>query len=295
MSLRVITARLSGTPADGSVLAGALSLSQAFEGHIDVLFSRPDPRAALAALDDGVYPGFYDDMLTAMDREWTDAANKALKHFEKWRIANNVRAAHAPDGGQGPTAEWRETVGPETEKIGRIGRVSDIIVMALPSHRLKNRYDVGFEAALLESGRPVLLIPSASRAPSARTHFTDGKVLVAWNGSAEAARAVAAAMPILVRAEQVFVFTVADGTIEHNLADELTIYLKWHGVRAAPLPPESSKNISVEDALFAAVKKSKADLLVMGAYTHSRMRELIFGGVTQHVLSHAALPVLMAH
>ena len=99
MSLRVITARLNGTPADASVLAGALALSKAFEGHIDVLFSRPDPRATVAALDDGVYPGFYDDMLAAMDQEWTVAANKALKQFEKWQELRNRRG---PAAGPGP-------------------------------------------------------------------------------------------------------------------------------------------------------------------------------------------------
>jgi nucleotide-binding universal stress UspA family protein len=280
---------LTGTPADGPVLAGALSLAKAFEGHVEALFLRPDPRATIAAFEDGVYPGFYDEMATVMEREWTEAANKALKQFEKWRVANNIRSAQAPDGGVGPTAEWRETTGPEVEQIGRVGRVSDIIVTALPSRRLESRYDLGFEVALLDTGRPVLLIPTASHAA-----FTEGTALIAWNGSAEAARAVAAAMPILIRSEQVLVFTAAEGDVERGLADELVTYLKWHGVRASSLPPDTGK-APVEETLLATVKKTKASLLVMGAYTHSRLRELIFGGVTRHVLSHATIPVLMAH
>lgn len=290
MSLRVITARLNGTPDDGPVLAGALALSQAFEGHIDAVFSRPDPREVVAALDDGVYPGFYDEMLSAMEREWTDVANKCLKHFEKWRTANGIRQAAKPDGGVGATAEFRESAGDESESIGHKGHVCDIIVAALPAKKLEKGQDPGFEVGLLDTGRPLLLVPAGTH-----NSLTSGKVLIAWNGSAEATRAVAAAMPILIRAAEVDIFTAPEGDGDTGAAQGLAAYLKWHGVDAKILDQASSGGEGVEERLMNAVKKSKANLLVMGAYTHSRLRELIFGGVTRHILAHAHLPVLMAH
>lgn len=290
MALRVITARLNGSPSDGAVLNGALSLSTSFEGHIDALFARPDPRLTVAAIDEGVYPGFYDEMVSVMERQWTEVANKALKNFEKWRTTNNVHLQTDPGQPNGPSAEWRDAVGAETEMIGRKGRVSDIIVAALPSRRMESSYDLGFEAALLETGRPVLLIP-----PSSHVDPTSGNVVIAWNGSAEASRAVSAALPILAKAPEVLVFTAAEGDVDSAMAEELVTYLKWHGVRASILKAETGKSNSVEEALLAAVKKTKASLLVMGAYTHSRLKEMLFGGVTRHVFRHATVPVLMAH
>lgn len=290
MALRVITARLNGSPSDGTVLNGALALSRSFGGHIDALFARPDPRLTVAAIDEGVYPGFYEEMVSAMERQWTDVANKALKNFEKWRTGNSVPVLSKPNGVSGPSAEWRDAVGTESETIGRKGRISDVVVTAMPSRRTDSRYDLGFEAALLETGRPVLLIP-------ANNHLdpTEGKAIVAWNGSTEAYRAVAAAMPILAKAEEVLIFTAAEGDVEPAMADELMTYLKWHGVRASVLKTDMDKANSIEDSLLAAVKKTKASLLVMGAYTHSRLKELLLGGVTRHVFQHATVPVLMAH
>lgn len=290
MALRVITARLNGSPSDGAVLNGALSLSKAFGGHIDALFVRPDPRLAVAAIDEGVYPGFYEEMVSAMERQWTDVANKALKNFENWRTTNAVCALTEPDGTNGPSAEWRDAIGAEMETIGRKGRISDVIVTAMPSRRLEASYDLGFEAALLETGRPVLLMPASHHVDP-----TEGKVVIAWNGSAEASRAVAAAMPILTKANEVLVFTAAEGDVEPTMAHELVAYLKWHDVRASVLKAEAGKANAIEDALLAAIKKTKANLLVMGAYTHSRLREMLFGGVTRHIFQHATVPVLMAH
>lgn len=290
MALRVITARLNGSSSDGAVLNGALSLSTSFGGHIDALFARPDPRLTVASIDEGVYPGFYDEMVAVMERQWTEVANKALKNFEKWRTTNNVHLQTEPEPTNGPSAEWRDAVGTETEMIGRKGRVSDIIVAAMPSRRMESSYDLGFETALLETGRPVLLIP-----PNSHVDPTKGSVVIAWNGSAEASRAVAAALPILAKAQEVTIFTVAEGDVESAMAQELVTYLKWHGIQASILKAEIGKANSVEDALLAAVKKTKASLLVMGAYTHNRLKELILGGVTRHVFRHATVPVLMAH
>ena len=251
---------------------------------------RPDPRFVAAAVYDGIYAGYYDDLVAAMEREWTALANKALAKYETWKEKNDVRSAQAPNGVHAPSAEWRDVKGNETETIRRQGRISDIIVTPLPSPRAKEPQDTGFEAALLDSGRPILLVPH-----NKPLKVKDAKIVVAWNGSAEAARAVAAAMPLLHEAEQVLVFTAAEGSVEAGMADELVAYLKWHRIPASKLVHGSNEGVSVEEVLQAAAHKAGADLLVMGAYTHNRWRELIFGGVTRHMFNHASMPVLMAH
>lgn len=289
MTLRVITARINGLASDGSVLNGALSLSRLFGSHIDVLFTRPDPRLELD-LDEGVYPGFYEEMVTAMEQRWTDVANKALKTFEKWRSTNNIVALSKPQGNGSPSAEWRDEVGTEAQTMGKTGRVVDLVITAMPARRPGMNNDLTFETALIEAGRPVLLVPTIAH--SALIH---GNVVIAWNGSAEAYRAVLAALPILGKAEQVYVFTATEGSVDSSMADELIRYLAWHDIKASVLDTAMKKHNSVESALQSAIKKTKSSLLVMGAYTHSRFKELLLGGVTRHVFEHATVPVLMAH
>lgn len=290
MSLKIILARLTGTTTENSVLNGALALAKLFGGHIEALFVRPDPRASIALADDGFYPGTYEPLIEAMERDGAEKARKIFKHFESWRDANNVIAGRQLEGGDRPSAEWREEVGSEREILSRAARVADITVMARPTERFEDRYDPALEAALLGTGRPVLLVP-----PVTRSDLAVSNILVAWNDSPEAARAVSAALPLLKTAAKVTVFTATEGKVDAAAAEALVGYLKQHGVQASAVRENHGKSSAVEDVLLAAAKKGKADMIVMGAYTHSRIRELVFGGVTRHMLSHAPIPIFMAH
>ncbi len=138
------------------------------------------------------------------------------------------------------------------------------------------------------TGRPVLLAPATAPAK------IGSSVAIAWNGSVEASKAVASAMSFLTRARSVTAISVVeDGGSDHNL-DGLVEYLRWHGIRAKPNVVKT-RGGDVGKAVASAASRAKADLLVMGAYTHSRVREMIFGGVTNHVLSTGRVPVLLAH
>jgi nucleotide-binding universal stress UspA family protein len=123
---------------------------------------------------------------------------------------------------------------------------------------------------------------------------TIGKVVaLAWNGSAQAARAVAGALPLLRNAEQIHVLTAASARTEVERADGLVRYLAWHGVsceRQAMYP-----TTQVGAALLGRARELGADLLVMGGYGRSRVSELVFGGVTRTVLGQYDLPILLAH
>ncbi|HEY0525498.1 MAG TPA: universal stress protein, partial [Stellaceae bacterium] len=148
---------------------------------------------------------------------------------------------------------------------------------------------LAIEAALFESGRPVLLVPGdAASAARLLEH-----ALVAWKPSPEAAHALGAAMPFLATAGSVTVFAASDRDVAATLPEELLTYLRRHGIdAAAPVFPAAE---TVGQALLGEAGRTGATLLVMGAYSHSRLRELILGGVTEHVLNNARIPVLMAH
>ena len=118
-------------------------------------------------------------------------------------------------------------------------------------------------------------------------------IVVAWNGSTETARAVSFAMPFLVRARQVIVLTVKGATVDGPSGEEIAAMLRLHEVPATALSQDDDRRSP--GATILAQARLGADLLVKGAYTQSRLRQLIFGGATRHILEHAELPILMAH
>ena len=143
-------------------------------------------------------------------------------------------------------------------------------------------------AALFETGRRVLVAPLLAPTSLGRN------IAIAWNGSAEASRAVANAIPFLTRSEAVIILAAETDKTPHSTAGELATYLAWHSI-AAEIGDFSPERPSVGEALLGEATSRGADLLVMGGYSHSRMRQLILGSVTRHVLTAAELPVLMAH
>ena len=125
-------------------------------------------------------------------------------------------------------------------------------------------------------------------------------IVVAWNGTPESAHALAAAMPLLAQADTVSVLSHHPGSNGHvGATDEtdvhgLIAYLGWHGI-AARIPPQAPEGHHVGQALVAGAVAASADLLVMGAYGHSRLREMVFGGATRHVVEDGTLPTLLMH
>jgi nucleotide-binding universal stress UspA family protein len=190
-------------------------------------------------------------------------------------------------GQPSPTAQWLREIGDEAYWVREHGRAADLLVVGHPADDQGVPIDT-IEAALVGSGRPVLIVPAAPMVSLPET------IVIAWKAAPEAARAVTAAMPLLAKAKQIQIVTVAE---EQGLSDEegarLMTSLAWHGfnVSTRHLRPE---RLGAADTLLATAAEEGA-LVVMGAYGHSRLREWMFGGFTEHVLRGAAVPVLMTH
>ena len=189
-----------------------------------------------------------------------------------------------------PSAEWFVEAGDEPQCLAAHGRTADLTVLG----RVRDGEKVALhllETVLLESGRPLLIAPEVVRA-SIGQH-----IAIAWKDSAEAARAVAAALPLLALAETVTVLAVqesSDTSSDGNSGKRLRNVLRWHNP-ATTLRVVPRTNRDPVEALLSVAAANGADLLVMGGYGHSRMREAMFGGFTRRVLLAAELPVLMAH
>jgi nucleotide-binding universal stress UspA family protein len=145
------------------------------------------------------------------------------------------------------------------------------------------------ENLLLSARRPLLLASAVAPESIGRI------VAVAWNGRPEAARAVGVALPFLRQADAVRVLSAKTGRTGPFEAERLTDYLLWHGITSEQTPVQQRAGEPVGAALLRTAAEVGADLLVMGGYGHSRFREVLLGGVTHYVATHAGLPVLMAH
>jgi nucleotide-binding universal stress UspA family protein len=202
--------------------------------------------------------------------------------------ARNVPRATAAT--KGLSFGWLEDA-PEGENfVGSYGRVFDITVLSRPDDSSIGLHHRAIESALFESGRPVLLAPPVPPKEIATN------IMVHWNGSTEQARTTEAAMPLLRQANRVTVLNVVGGQgVAGPSAKQLCRYLERSGIQARLLSVELEGRGTGEAVLQAAAAAASCDLLVKGAYTQSRLRQMIFGGTTRYILAHAELPVLMAH
>jgi nucleotide-binding universal stress UspA family protein len=173
--------------------------------------------------------------------------------------------------------------------VGSYGRVFDMIVLARPGDEWQSPSMITLESALFESGRPVLIAPPASP----RSLGTN--ILVAWNNSTEQARTMADAMPLLRLAERITILTVEGATVAGPSGEQMARSLKTNGIAAETVTMKPVGKRSAGETILAKADELGCDLIVKGAYTQSRLRQMIFGGTTRHILANAKLPVLMAH
>ena len=203
---------------------------------------------------------------------------------------------HARDGlctpenvaGAGPRYRWRQDVPAGDSFLGQYARLFSATVVGRPGSSDGAPSMATFETALFEGGRPILLAP-----PTAPATLGEA-IVIAWNGSTETARAVAFAMPFLRAARRILVLSVEGGTVPGPSAEDLARALACEGVAAEARALPAGRRTPGETFLIET-KAFGGDLLIKGAYTQSRLRQMIFGGPTSHLLSHADVPVLMAH
>jgi nucleotide-binding universal stress UspA family protein len=286
--IKTILVPATGNQTDDAVFTSALAVARAFDAHLDVLHVRIDAGAMVAAMaTDGSGAAMTGSLVEQVDQEATRREDVAKQLFERFCQREQVVIEDTPAGKQSPSAQWLREIGDEAYWIREYGRAADLLVVGHPAEDQGVSIDT-IEAALVGTGRPVLIVPSAPLVSLPET------VVIAWKPAPEAARAVTAAMPFLSKARQIVIVTVAE---EEGLSDEegarLTTSLTWHALNVSTrhLRPD---RLGAADTLLATAAEEKA-LVVMGAYGHSRLREWIFGGFTEHVLRGAAVPVLMMH
>jgi nucleotide-binding universal stress UspA family protein len=284
--IKTILVPATGGDGDIAVFASALAVARRFGAHLEFLHVRPDAAAtAVSMAADGGGATMVGSLITRLEEEADQRETKANQQFQGFCQREALALCDAPSAPSGPSARWLREIGAEPYWVTEYGRAADLLVIGRPG---KGGSLETIEGALIDSGRP-LLIPAA--APLASVPET---VAIAWKATREAARAVTAALPFLQIAKQIVIMTVAeDHSALEEEAERLMAALRWRGVPVTVRHLQPDGHDAADKLLGAA--REHAALLVMGGYGHSRLREWIFGGFTQHVLRGCEVPVLMAH
>ncbi len=286
MAVRKLLLPLTGTAAGEAALATALQIARLWNAHVLALHVRVDSRDVAPLAGEGLSGAMIEEMMTATERESSDRAHAVRAMFDRFVAHHEVVVGEPRPGSPAATASFAAVIGREEDLVAQQARLADLTVVPHPEAGEDVSSSDALHAVLFDSGRPVLLSPQVAPAT------VGTRICLGWNGTAESASAVSAAIPWLKRADAVRILS-ADGYQRRGpAAPELAAYLALHEVEADIVMFQPTGG-AVGAGLLAAARDFGCDLLAMGAYSHSRLRQLILGGVTRHVLERANLPVMM--
>ena len=274
MPLKDILVYVDDSAHAAGTVAAACSLALRHDAHLTGLaIDQPSGIPGFAAME---IPPSAVEILKQQRQEVLD---KERKTFDKAVSAVGLTGR----------SEWCVARGQPLETLSLRSRYADLTVISQKAPEDQGGGEDLVDDLIMASGRPILVVPYIG-APAE----IGRKVLIAWNGSREAARSVSDAMPILESADSIEVFAVEPNGIGDMPGADIAKHLARHGLKANAAKT-AGLDIEVGDVLLNQVADSGADLVVMGAYGHSRMRELVLGGATRHILGHMTVPVLLSH
>jgi nucleotide-binding universal stress UspA family protein len=289
MPIKMILVPMLGGESDGPALEAAGLLAKRSDAHLDAVFVHRDHLAVIGAqMGESISRDRIDSLINTERKEFESSRYAARSRFDAWCSATGFEIKDRPDTAGTPSAAFSEIIGEPAEIIGKRGRTADVISITRVGDVKKADYSAILEASLLHSGRLVLQVPPQDPTEIGKT------VAIAWNGSKEASRAVALALPLLETVESAVVIAGVSDYLTVEEVNELVDSLAWHGVNVTARTFTIADG-SVSDQLQAEARAAGADTILLGAYGHSRLREMIFGGVTAGILDGAGMPVLMAH
>jgi len=286
MAIRKILLPISSAAAGEPALATAVVVAKIWGAHVAALHVHVDSRDVAPLAGEGLSGAMIEEMMAATEKESSERASSVRSLFDQAIAEHGIKLGAPQSGERVATASFTVATGREEELVAQQARLADLTIVPHPDAGEDVSSSDALHAVLFDSGRPVLISPRV--APT-----TIGtRVCLAWNGTAESAASVLSALPWMQRAEGVRILSAEGYQRRGPGAPELAAYLALHDVDADIEMFHSVSN-SVGAGLLAAARRFDCDLLSMGAYSHSRLRQLILGGVTRHVLENSNLPVMM--
>ncbi len=291
MAIKTILVPLDESAASAEALETAFLVADRFEAHVDVLhvMSRPTDVAPFMfdRLSDKLRQTFETEALEDAREKAASIRTVFNECCERHQVRIAATPAEAPD--TPVTAAWHEEFGRVSEVLVRRGRLSDMMAVARPrpSRSRIRRSPAGenLQAVILGSGRPLLLVPPAWRAKPVE------HIAIGWNESLEASRALAMMMPCLPIMKRV---TVLTSRKRESSAAEVLKYIAWHG-KDADIQWLSASGDAVGEQMLDMCTEIGAEVLLVGGFSTTRARQMLFGGVTRHLLRHAEILTVMVH
>jgi nucleotide-binding universal stress UspA family protein len=288
MSFVKILVPVAGAGRDRFALATAFAAAKPFNAHVVALFVHADPREAVPYGELPLSPDIVQDLIdTAADLE--NASSKSARSTLATMAAEaGIRIVGAPQKSDGVTVSYDEVTGHLPKALDRDALLCDLVVFPPIRETDDSEVQDGFIRTLTKLERPVLL--SAEKPPVE----IGRKVAVGWDGGVACAHALMSALPYLEKAEAIEIMTVQNGSDHGRGAESVAAYLALHGLSCTQRVLARGER-SVAEVLLETAASDGCDMLVAGGYGHSRLMESIFGGVTEHIVSHPKIPVLMVH
>ena len=288
MSIVKILAPVTGVKGDHITLATAFEAAKPFAAHVEVLFICRDPREAVPYSDMPLPPGVVQDIVDCAQEQRKKASEIARKHLHAAATEFGVTVVESPAPLNTVTASYREAIGDLATILAEAAILSDLVVIPPVVKGYNGDNHDALVRVLIKAGRPVLLCAGKKPAQLGRN------VAIGWDGHDAAAKALVAAAPILENAEAIELISVGELRSGNGRLSEAREYLALHDIRCAERFVQRNSHSSA-DALLDKASSDGCDLLVVGGYGHSRLMESVFGGVTEDIISHPTLPVLMVH
>ncbi len=291
MTIKTILAAASGGSASDGTVELACRFARRFGAHLEGFHARPDPRDLFTYSGDGFGMSMSGEFIDRFIKDADAIATKTKAAFGAAAAKHQLPLTAAPSqqisDKIAASAAWHEETGYGPTLVSRRARFFDLTVLGRSERVIDQPHTDVVEQTLVNSGRPVLLAP-------AKTPGEVGdNVALGWNGSAEATRAMAAALPFLATATAVTIITI--GEKHQESAAALIDYLGWHGITAKHSHVPAVTGVGPGQQLLSAAREANADLLVMGGYGHMPWREFLFGGATREVVGASLLPLLLSH
>jgi nucleotide-binding universal stress UspA family protein len=291
MTIKTILAAASGGSASDGTIELASRFARRFSAHLEGFHAKPDPRDLFTYSGDGFGLSMSGEFIDRFVKDADAIAAKTKTAFTATASRHQIALSAAPSQQltekSGASASWREETGYGPTLVARRARFFDLTVLGRSERVVDQPHTDVVEQTLINSGRPVLLAPAKPPAE------IGDSVALGWNGSAEATRAVAAALPFLAVASKTTIITV--GEKHQESAAGLIDYLGWHGVKAQHRHVAAVSGVGPGQQLLSAAHEENADLLVMGGYGHMPWREFLFGGATREIVGVSLLPLLLSH
>lgn len=292
MNIKSVLCVFGGQPHEQDALDCAMALAQSHSANIRVLHISLDPGTYMAAFSGEIAAA--GTIMIAIEKKNTEQLAAAKQYAASFAQKHNIPLDTPDRLAHHASAQFLHLTGIVDMIVASEGRLSDLIIISQPADKHNVYQNDILTSALFNTGRPILMIPR-TKADQPR-QWRDKTAALAWDGSLEAARAMWGAMPLLAMAENFHVLTARRHGEAADLAGEIKLmdYLKLHGLQTEIIAVDHAHRNPAE-MLLEQARELKTDLLVMGAYGHSRLREMFLGGFTEYMLKNTDIPLLLSH